>query len=529
MRRRTARSIVAALVAATVGAAGLAACGTEPQALRIVSAGEIVSLDPTATVDLTSRGLMAQLYPLLLQRDARTGILDTALAESAEFTAADEYTVTIPAGLEFANGDDLTASDVVFSIQRMMELGGESGPGAELDGIKSVDAVDATTVVFQLMRPGDASFPSALAGPAGVIVDEEVFAADAATPNTVIVEGQPFAGPYRIGEVTSATAMTLVANRAYAGDPPEMATVELELGLDPEVAAERLTSGAADVVWGGLPDSVHESLAAEPGVRAVSRPSATLRMLVFDLATMPFGSVTDEPDAAKAAAVRLAIADLVDRAALADAATGQWQGWAGFLPENLGGSAEPVEDRTGDGDGGPSAQDAEAVLEAAGIETPLALTVSVGLRDSGSGPDALTQTLETQLEQGGLFDVTIAPEDGPFTKAVLTENHFPAFEFRWTPLGNNPDDYLVALYGPDSALANNARSADVDAALAAESALVDPDERAAAILEVQQLLAQRLTTIPLVQRLDVAYVGPRVTGGSISGRGHLDFASLLLT
>ncbi|MBN9606668.1 MAG: hypothetical protein J0G30_08660 [Actinomycetales bacterium] len=529
MRARTVGAALGAVLVAALGATSLTSCGSEPEAVRIVSAGQLVSLDPTATVDATSRGLMAQLYPLLLQRDARTGVLETSLADSAEFTAPDEYTVTIPSGLEFANGDTLTSSDVVFSFQRMLELGVESGPGAQLEGVRSVEATDEQTVVFHLATANDASFPSALASPAGVIVDEEVFAADATTSDEVIVDAQPFAGPFRVGEVTSATAMTLVANPHWVGEPPGAATIELELGVDPEEAAHRLMDGSADVVWGTLPNAVRESLADASGVRVISRPSRSLRMLVFDLATMPFGAATDQADAAKAAAVRRAVADLVDRDALAEAAPGQWIGWAGFLPETLGGSADPIATTTGDGTGGPSASDATSVLAAAGVTTPVPLTFSVGLRDGEGGPDALTEALVAQLETGGLFDVTIAPHDGPFTKAVLTENHFPAFEFRWSPLGNDPDDYLTALYGPESELANNAVSADLNAALAAEATLTDPDERAAAILEIQQTLAQRLTTIPLVQRLDSAFVGPRITGGAISGRGHLDFASLLLT
>jgi len=44
------------------------------------------------------------------------------LAESASFTSPTEYSVKLKSGLKFANGHDLTSSDVTFTFDRQVEI-----------------------------------------------------------------------------------------------------------------------------------------------------------------------------------------------------------------------------------------------------------------------------------------------------------------------------------------------------------------------------------------------------------------------
>ena len=57
-------------------------------------------------------------------------------------------------------------------------------------------------MVFHLKSANDQIFPQILSSPAGPIVDEEVFSADAVTPDADIVAGNAFAGPYVITATT---------------------------------------------------------------------------------------------------------------------------------------------------------------------------------------------------------------------------------------------------------------------------------------------------------------------------------------
>src|SRR5665811_1262606 len=164
---------------------------------------KITTIDPAGSYDNGSFAVMNQVFPFLLNTPYGSPDPEPDIAESAEFTAPTEYTVTLKDGLKFANGHDLTASDVKFTFDRQLAIlangaDGGNGPASLLYNLESTEAVDDTTVVFHLKSANDQIFPQILSSPAGPIVDEEVFAADALTPDQDIVDGNAFAGPYVI-------------------------------------------------------------------------------------------------------------------------------------------------------------------------------------------------------------------------------------------------------------------------------------------------------------------------------------------
>ena len=85
--------------------------------------------------------------------------------------------MTLKPGLKWANGNDLTSSDVKFTFDRQLAIADENGPSSLLYNLDSVEAPDDTTVVFNLKSENDQVFPQILSSPAGPIVDEDVFSA----------------------------------------------------------------------------------------------------------------------------------------------------------------------------------------------------------------------------------------------------------------------------------------------------------------------------------------------------------------
>ena len=164
LRRRGSAAVAAASVVLLLS--GCAGAGA-PRPIVVGTTSDIVSLDPASTSDATTTAFLHQLYPRLVELDAATGEIDLSLAESADFTSDTEYTVTLPTGLEFPNGDDLTASDVVFSFERQLAIGETTGPVALLRGLQSVAALDTHTVVFTLREADDVTFPAVLRDPQG--------------------------------------------------------------------------------------------------------------------------------------------------------------------------------------------------------------------------------------------------------------------------------------------------------------------------------------------------------------------------
>ena len=102
---------------------------------------------------------------------------------------------------------------------------------------------------------------------------------------------------------------------------------------------------------------------------------------MFNFDTQPYGAKTAEADPAKALAVRQAVANLVDREAIAEQVyKGTYTPLYSFVPEGFAGAIEPLKEMYGDGSGGPDADKAEAALQAAGVTTPVALSLQYNPR-----------------------------------------------------------------------------------------------------------------------------------------------------
>ncbi len=106
---------------------------------------------------------MNQVFPFLVNTDYGSPEVEPDIAESAEFTSPTEYTVTLKPGLKWANGNDLTSSDVKFSLRPPASRSPtRTAPSSLLYNLDSIEAPDDTTVVFHLKSENDQIFPQIL-------------------------------------------------------------------------------------------------------------------------------------------------------------------------------------------------------------------------------------------------------------------------------------------------------------------------------------------------------------------------------
>lgn len=421
----------------------LSACASPGAGGPIVvgTTSSVVALDPAATRDATTVAVLREVYPRLMERNPETGAFTPALAATAEFTTANEFTVTLRSGLTFANGNALTASDVVFSFERQRAIQEQAGPVRLLSGITSIAATDSTTVVFTLERADDASFPAVLAGPAGAILDEQVFSADAITDDQVIVSRAPFAGRWKVSAESNGQLTLLTATDNV--ERPSGPVVVIETRSEPERLSQRLAAGEVDAAFGDFSVEQVATMLGADGVTSHAQASGGIRMLAFDFDTMPFGNATEQADSARAGAVRLAFADLIDREALAAASSGAVRAEYGYLPSAM--RTPPIASSTvpgeqgvlaayGDGRGGPDIARATERLTSVGIETPVAIEIAAVSVDDPI-TKILREELVEQLEAGGLFDIRIVEVEPPLDRTSLSAARYPIVEYRWIPRG----------------------------------------------------------------------------------------------
>ncbi|MGB4135955.1 MAG: ABC transporter substrate-binding protein, partial [Microbacterium sp.] len=371
---------------------------------------KIVSLDPAGSYDNGSFAVMNQVYPFLLNSTYGTAEVTPDIAESGEFTSPTEYTVKLKAGLKFANGHDLTSSDVKFSYDRMVKIADPNGPSSLLNNLASVATPDDTTVVFTLKNGNDQIWPLILSSPAGPIVDEEVFSPDAVTSDDDIVKGNAFAGQYTIDSYKVNELVSYKPNPDYKGNLGAAANsgVQAKYYADASNLKLAIGNGDIDVAFRSLSATDVEDLSKNDKVTVVDGPGGEIRYIVFNFDTMPFGAKTPEADPAKALAVRQAAASLIDRAAVAkDVYKDTYSPLYSYVAEGMPGATTPLKDLYGDGNGGPSEEKATQILADAGVQTPVTLNLQYNGDHYGPSSGDEYAAYKTQLEKGGLFTVNL--------------------------------------------------------------------------------------------------------------------------
>lgn len=519
IRKRTLTVLGGTAIAAMV-LSGCAA-GNEPGdngasgTITVGTTDKVTTLDPAGSYDNGSFFIMNNVFPFLMNSNPGSSDVHPDIAESAEFTAPTEYTVKLKSGLKWANGNDLTASDVKFSFDRQVNIAADNGPSTLLYNLDSTEVKDDLTVVFHLKAANDQIWPQILSSPAGPIVDEDVFSADALTTDQEIVDGNAFAGPYVISSYKFNELVQFKAYDGYQGllEAPKTATINLKYYADQSNMKLDVQEGNIDVATRSLSATDIESLSGNDKVTVHKGPGGEIRYIVFNFNTMPFGATTPEADAAKALAVRQAIADLIDRDAIANQVyKGTYLPLYSYVPAGLTGATEVLKDLYGDGNGGPDADKAKATLEAAGVTGPVTLNLQYNPDHYGASSGDEYALIKSQLEASGLFTVNLQSTEWVQYAKDRSADVYPLYQLGWFPDYSDADNYLSPFFQTDNFLKNHFSDPAIDALIQGQAVEGDAAKRTSDIEDIQAKVAAQLSTLPMLQGAQVVVSGKDVKG-----------------
>src|SRR5215204_6363485 len=432
--------------------------GSSGGTLTIGTTDKVTTLDPAGSYDNGSFAVMNQVFPFLLNTPLGSPDVEPDIAQSADFTSPTEYTVTLKPDLKGANGNDLTSSDVKFTFDRQLAIADENGPSSLLYNLDSVETPDDTTVVFNLKSENDQVFPQILSSPAGPIVDEDVFSATELTPDQDIVDGEAFYGPYNITSYDLNNLVSYEANPDYDGllGPAKTETVNVKYYAEASNLKLDVQEGNIDVATRSLTSTDIEDLRGNDDVKVVDGPGGEIRYIVFNFNTQPYGATTPEADPAKALAVRQAVAHLIDREEIADQVyKGTYTPLYSYVAEGLTGAVEPLKDKYGDGEGAPDVDKATEALEAAGVQTPIQLSLQYSNDHYGPSSGDEYALIKDQLESSGLFTVDLQTTEWVQYSEQRTEDVYPAYQLGWFPDYSDADTYLTPFFLTENFLGNH--------------------------------------------------------------------------
>jgi peptide/nickel transport system substrate-binding protein len=500
---------VAAIIAPALTACGGSSVGSGGSGGSIVvgttdqveaTKEEPAPLDPAAAYDIASWNILGNVFQTLLSYP-RTGtqpVPDAARTCAFRDKAGETYECTLKSGLEFSNGDPLTAYDVKYSVDRQLGIHDPNGPSSLLDNVDDVETHGAREVVFHLKSP-DATFPYKLATPAAAIVDHKVYA------RTSTYKGYKTlgSGPYTLTSWKPGSQAVFSRNTHYKG-AYTLHNSRIVLRFFPTSAAmvRALKAGSVDLVSRSMTPAQIASFQDNPSanINLVEAPGSEIRYLVFNMT---------DPTVRKPA-VRKAIAQVVDRQALVrDVYARTSQPLYSMVPQGIVGHTNSFFNLYGE----PSAAAARTTLSEAGIGTPVPLTLTYTADHYGESTAAEFAELKKQLEASGLFTVTLKGVPWTTFRPDAIKGDYAVYGMGWFPDFPDPDNYLAPFFGKDNFLGNSYDNATIDnRIIPAERHISDRGAVNADFEQAQQVIAQDIPFLPLWQGKQYLAAKPSITG-----------------
>lgn len=511
--------MVALLAAACGSSSTPGASSSSPSSLPVVTMGttdQIVSLDPAGSYDLPSWTVIYNIYQTLVKVEPNsTNIVPDAATCAWQGTAATTYVCTIKPGLKFSNGDPLTAQDVVFSFDRVLKINNSNGPSSLFGPIckappgppnctPSVSA-SGNTVTFQLNAP-DAVWPYVLTTGAGAIVDQKVFPADALLPDAQVIGS----GPYKLTSYTKGQLAEFKPNPNYKGDDIlHNSGFIVRYESSDSTLVQDIKTGQVDIAYRELTPTDITALKGQSGLSVVEGTGIEIRYLVFNLKTMP-----DANDPTKSLAIRQAVAYVINRQQVASQVyDGTVQPLYAIIPVGLQGHTNAFETMYGSS---PNVSQAKQVLQAAGVTTPVKMTIWYNTDHYGAAStDEFTDYMR-QLNASGLFNVTLQTAPWTAYNPAATKDEYGVFQLGWFPDYPDPDDYTAPFYlgcnGNTPFMNDHYCNQSVDKWIAEEEATTNQTQRNQIFAQLNAQVAKDAPLIPLWQGGQVAVVKSGITG-----------------
>ncbi|MGC4949815.1 ABC transporter substrate-binding protein [Streptomyces sp. DT224] len=462
----------------------------------------VTSLDPAGAYDAGSWAMYSNVYQSLMTFKSGGIVPEPDAAESCGFIGGklQTYQCKLRDDLTFSNGDEVTAEDVKYSFDRMLEMKVDAGPSVLFPSLKNV-VTEGRTITFNLSAR-DATFPQKIATGAGAIVEKDSYA-EHKLRNDGNVMGS---GPYVLKSYEDGVKAELVPNSRYKGAisrTGEPVTVRYYKESDDLLSAWK--SGQVDVTHRQLPPSALAEL--NPGdtdKRVTEADSAEIRNLVFNVRK-------DAPLADRR--VRQAIAAVIDRGPLVSKVyKGTVEPLYSLIPQGTIGHSTPFFDAYPS----PDSKRAKALMDEVGVQTPLALTF--GYREGDQYVDE-TKEIQRQLNSTGLFKVSIKAVEWTQFQKDYAAGKYDMYTVGWLPDYPDPDTFSQPLVGRDNTLHNGYTSKKMDDLIGATLQYSDRSRASGDFKDLQKLVGEDVPLVPLWQKKDYVIAKSDVSGSQYLSDG----------
>ncbi|MGW5863850.1 ABC transporter substrate-binding protein [Streptomyces sp. NPDC055239] len=461
--------------------------------------------DPAFAYDAGSWNILRQTVQTLMASPRGDGEPEPDAAQKCGFTDTgnERYECTLRKGLTFADGKPLTANDVKFSIERVrdMKIKDSTGSSSLMANVDAIETEGDRGIVFHL-KSADATFPYKLATPVAGVVSSEHYG-KRKLRDGFDIDGS---GPYTAKqEVKGNTLVKTVfsKNPNYKGAyKPKSDEIELRDYASTEAMGKALKDGDIDMMTRTMSPEQIKQLDTDPGkdIDLVETPGLEIRYIGFNT----------DATTVKSKAVRQAMAQVVDRGALAAGVYGDAaEPLYSLVPATVVGHTNSFFNKYGN----PSTAKARNLLQKADISTPVKLTLHYTTDHYGPGTKKEFQVLQKQLNDTGLFDVSIKGEGWTTFRPAEQKGAYDVYGMGWFPDFPDPDSFVAPFLDKGNFLNSPyANPVIIDELIPHSRREADRLSAAKSIQKIQDIVAEDVPFIPLWQGKQYIAARDDITG-----------------
>ena len=402
-------------------------------------------------------------------------------------------------GAKFTDGSELTAEDVVFSIDRVPNVPNSPGPfSAYTKAIIAKEIVDPYTIRFKYAAP----YPLAPNDLSTIYIVSKKVATGAATEDFNSGKAAIGSGRYKLVKYTSGDRIELVRNDGYWGDKSPWDKVTFKIIKNESARVAALLSGDVDAIE-QPPTADLARIKGDPKFTVTSKISHRVIYFNFDHLARASPFVADkagkplDKNPLLDPRVRHAISKAINRPAIAERVMeGQAIPSGQLVSEKLFGHVPGLKADAYDPEG------AKKLLAAAGYPDGFAITIH-GPSGRYVNDEKIVQAVAQMLTRVGIVSKVETAPMAPYS-ARASKQEFSFHMVGWgasTGEASSPLRSLLATFNRDKGLGavNWGRYSNVKVDYLIEQALqqVDDENRSAMLQNATRLAMEDLGIMPI--------------------------------
>lgn len=244
------------------------------QELRVALYDNPTNLDPRTQSDAVSFRVVELTYDFLVRMES-TGLPELDLAEKLENPSDAEYIFTLRRNVRFHDGSPLTAYDVAYTFNSILDPALNAPLRSTLEIIKQISVLDSFTVKFDLKAPRAPFLSDLVVG----IVSEK-----AAREGKIDLHKTPLgSGPFKFLHWDQNTFIELEANRDYWKGSPRLNKLVLKILPETTTRILALENGEVDLIVGNISESYLPNLEKNRRLKVVKGEGSNYVYLALNL------------------------------------------------------------------------------------------------------------------------------------------------------------------------------------------------------------------------------------------------------